>query len=253
MKNVIITIVAAILSVALAVVCGYFFCTDALFASLQLYLVIPVYIVSVLCAAILTNILHELAHLSVGKICSMGAKMPKIRVFASSSVQVYPKGDKHMKGRMIATCIAGLIFDLLLISLGVVALTVKAVPVYLCVALPYAFYEFILNALPVEYSGGKTDGLMVWELITNKPTAQVMLAILKIQGLQHSGTPFNEMDEELFLNVPQLPEDDLNFIILTELRYEYYKALGNDEKAQNYLERFNSLKEYLPPEYLENN
>lgn len=253
MKNAVITAVSAVCALALAAYCGYSFCTDAAFASLNLYVLIPVFIALIILGAVLAHLLHECAHLTVGKICSMGVKVPKIRIFSSSFVQIYPFGAKRMKARMIATAAAGLVFDFALIALGVIAITVPAVPVYLCVALPYAFYEFLLNALPIEYGGGKTDGLVVWELISNQPTAQVMLAILKIQGLQRSGIPLNEMDESLFINVPQLPEDDLNFIILTQLRYEYYKAVGNEEKSQSYLERFNGLKEYLPPDYDESN
>ena len=249
MKQAVLTTVAAIIAAALAAVGGYVFCTDALFADLQLYALIPIYIALVVLSAFIDDIIHECAHFLVGLICSMGPKLPKIRIFASSSIEVYPYGAGHMKARMTATAIAGLIADLLLIALGVVALTVPQVPRCLCVPLPYAAYAFLINAFPFEYKSGKTDGLVAWELLTNKPTARVLLAILKIQGLQHSGKALGEIDEKLFLDVPQLPEDDVNFIILTRLRYEYYRAVKDEEKADKYYKRYKDLEEYLPEGY----
>ena len=252
MKHAVLTTVAAISAAALAAFGGYVFCADELNAGVQLYSGIPKYIILVIISAFMVNFLHEIAHLLVGSICRMGPKLPEIRIFGSSSVQVYPYGSRHMKARMIATAIAGPVFDLLLIALGIVALAVPKVPSYLCVFMPYAFYEFLINALPLEYKSGKTDGLVVWELITNKPTAQVMLAILKIQGIVHSGKALSGIDEKLLLDVPQLPEDDENFIILTELRYEYYNAVGNETEAQKYLSRFKDITGCLPEQYGDN-
>ncbi len=249
MKNTVITTVAAVLAILVAVVCGFLFCTDASFAGVELYALIPIYIILLVLGAFAEGLIHEGAHLLVGVICLMGVKPPKIRIFKSSSVEVFPYGFKCMKARMIATSAAGLFFDFLLIFLGVLSLAVPTVPVFFCIVLPYTLYSFIINAVPFEYKSGKTDGLMVWELITNKPTAQVLLNILKIQGLQHSGKLLRELDEGLFLDVPQLPEDDVNFIILTQLRYEYYLAIGNDSEAYKYFMRYKDIAGYLPAGY----
>ena len=249
MKNTVITAVAAVIAVVLAVIGGIMFCTDASFANVELYALIPIYIILVIFGAFADDLIHEGAHLLVGLICLMGVKPPKIRIFKSSSVDVFPYGSRHMRARMIATASAGLAFDFLLMTLGIISLAVPSVPVFFCIVLPYAFYAFLINVVPFEYKNGKTDGLVVWELITNKPTAQVMLAILKIQGLQHSGKLLRELDESLFLDVPQLPEDDLNFIIMTQLRYEYYLAVGNDSEAYKYFMRYKDLVGYLPAGY----
>ena len=249
MKKTVVTVVGAVIAVILAAVGGFLFCTDASFAKVELYALIPIYIILVVLGAFAVDLIHEGAHLLVGVICLMGVKPPKIRIFKSSSVEVFPYGSKHMKARMIATASAGLVFDFMLIVLGVLSLAVPSVPVFFCIVLPYAFYSFLINVAPFEYKSGKTDGLVVWELISNQPTAQVMLAILKIQGLQHSGKLLRELDEGLFLDVPQLPEDDVNFIILTQLRYEYYLAVGNDSEAYKYFMRYKDLVGYLPAEY----
>lgn len=254
-KQKIVIITAVVLSIAAMAVGCYLFClripvqlkiekSDA-----PLYALIPIYVFLVALGALIDQIIHEGAHLFVGVICSMGVKAPRIRLFSSSSVDIYPKGKKHMKARMIATCGAGLFFELLVIILGIVSLCVPTVFIFFCVLLPYALYSFIVNVAPVEYSSGKTDGLVLWELFTNKPTAQVLLAILRIQGSVHAGTLMSELDEGMLLDVPQLPEDDINFIILTQLRYEYYLATGNDPEAYKYFCRYRDLIQYLPDGY----
>lgn len=249
MKNKIVTIVGAVCAVAVAGVGGYVFCTQINIPDAKLYALIPVYIILLFFGAFVDEIIHEGAHLLLGVMCSMGVKIPKIRLFKSSSVEVYPKGAKNMKARMIVTAGAGLFFDLLIIAFGIISLCVKSVPIIFCVTLPYAIYTFIVNVAPLEYAAGKTDGLMLWELISNKPTAQVLLAILRIQGTVHAGVPIQDLPEENFFSVPQLPEDDLNFIILTQLRFEYYEAKGDDNKAYKYLARYKDLIQYLPEEY----
>lgn len=249
MKHKATTIVAAVLAVLAVGAGGYVFCVDPMFAFMEMYVRVPVYLILVCFAAFCDELIHEGAHLIVGLICRMGVKAPKIRVFKSSSVEVFPYGSRGMKARMILTAAAGLFFDFLLMVLGIISLAVPQVPSLFCVVLPYALYTFIVNVVPFEYGSGKTDGLVVWELISNKPTAQVMINILKIQGLQHSGKLLRELDEGLFLDVPQLPEDDVNFIILTQLRYEYYLAVGNDSEAYKYFMRYKDLVGYLPSEY----
>jgi hypothetical protein len=64
-----------------------------------------------------------------------------------------------------------------------------------------------------------------------------------------TGTKLEEIDENLLLDLPQLPEDDINFIILTQLRYEYYLAKGNDSEAYKYFARYKDLIKYLPDGY----
>lgn len=249
MKSTITITVAAVISLALAAYCGYAFCTDTATQGLELYAVIPVYIISLLLGAFVVELVHEGGHLIAGLCCRMGIKLPKIRLFRSSSVDLFPYGEKGMRARMIMTSSAGLLLTLLLIVVGVCALAIPQVSVILSVMLPYAVYSFIVNVAPLEYASGKTDGLIVWELVTGAPSAEVMLTVLEIQGLVHSGTQLADVPEAKFFEVPQLPEDDINFIILTQLRYEYYLAKGNDSEAYKYFARYKELLVYLPSEY----
>ncbi len=250
MKNKIITIIAAVLAVAFGAAGGYVFCTTTTIES-ELYAIIPVYIVLLFVGVFVEEFVHEGAHFMVGGICSMGVKPPKLKFFKSSSVEVCPKGVKGLKGRFFSTVIAGLIFDFLLIALGVIAFAVPSVPALVGFASPYALYSFIINVAPLEYGEGKTDGLVALELIRNEPTAKVLMNILYIQGYLRNGVLLSDLDESLLLDVPQLPEDDINFIILTQLRYEYYLAKGNDSEAYKYFMRYQQLIQYLPSAYKE--
>lgn len=247
-RNICITIIAAVLALGAAGYCGYAFCTD-LYGELHIAALIAIFVAVLAVGTVVVELSHECAHLFMGLICSMGVRSVKIRFFRSSSVDVYPKGAKRMKARLVLTAGAGLFADLFLIALGFVALFVEAVPTSLAAVLPYALYQFVVNAFPAAYSGGNSDGLVVWEALKGDPSAQVMLAILRVQGMVHAGTKLEDVDENLLTDLPQLPEDDINFIILTQIRYEYYLAKGDKEKADKYLERFNSLSEYLPDEY----
>lgn len=247
----VITVIAAICALALAAWGGYVFCTQVRVGeeTPELYASIPIYIILIFFGAFMDELIHEGAHFMMGAFCSMGVKAPKIRIFKSSSVEVFPKGAKGLKIRFLLTAGAGLFFDALLIALGVIAFAVPSVPAWLGIGLPYAFYTFVINAVPLEYRGGKTDGLVIWEAIKNDPSSKVMFRILKIQGLVNGGLPLKEVDEALLLDVPQLPEDDLNFIILTQLRYEYYLAKDDDSTAYKYFLRYKDLIKYLPDEY----
>ncbi len=247
----IITVVAALCAVAIAAWGGYVFCTQVKVGEEvpELYASIPIYIILVFIGAFLDELVHECAHFMIGAFCSMGVKAPKIRIFKSSSVEVYPKGVKCLKLRFLLTAGAGLFFDALIMALGLIAILVPTVPPILCIGLPYALYSFIINIVPLEYRSGKTDGLVIWEAIKNDDSSRVMFRILKIQGLVNGGMLLKEVDESLLLDVPQLPEDDLNFIILTQLRYEYYLAKGDDSTAYKYFLRYKDLIQYLPDEY----
>lgn len=103
-----------------------------------------------------------------------------------------------------------------------------------------------MNAMPVQFDSGRTDGLVGWELFNNSDSAKVMIAVLTVQAQVLNGKPFEEVDEKLLFEVPQIQEDDINFIALTELRHEYFKAKGDESQAEKYRLRFEELKkEYL--------
>lgn len=236
---------------ALACAAGYIFCTRAVIPDAGLENLIPAYIVLLFLSVIFGDLVHEGAHLIVGVCCRMGIKPDKYRIFRTSSVNVFPRGARGMRGRMIATSVAGIAVNFACLALGVIAMCVPGVSALFGVLAPYSAYIFLVNAVPDDRNGAKNDGMIVWELITKSDSAEVMLQILRIQGLVRSGIKLADIDEAMFYEVPQLPEDDVNYIILTQLRYEYYLERGNDSEAYKYFNRFKDLIRYLPSEYAE--
>ena len=243
MKRFIINWVLFFLSLAIAAFCAYeifaFYGNEPLNA---LYVVVMVLSFPVL------SLLHELGHMLFGALVKIKAvpDLNKKVVFGSASCTVVPKTDKGLNGRIIFTASGGLFVNLLFIALGVVALFVPAVPVAISICvLPASFYLFALNVAPIQLDGGKTDGLVIYELIKNSDSAKVTLAVLTVQAQVLNGKKIEETDENLLFGLPGIQEDDPAFISLTELRYEYCKAKGDTEQAEKYKERLEQLKEYL--------
>lgn len=208
-----------------------------------------VYFVAVICGVPLCSVLHEAGHMLFGACVKIKAipKFTSLRKFmGAASCEIKPETGKNLKGKIIFTAIGGLFVNFVFVVLGVIAFCVPAVPVYLSAFTGFSLYLFILNALPLNLYYGKTDGLVICELIKNEDTAKVMIAVLTIQAQVLNGKPFEKLDEKLLFDLPQLPEDDINFISLTQLRYEYFNARGDSEQAEKYLRRFVELKkEYM--------
>lgn len=188
-----------------------------------------------------SSLMHELGHMLFGVFVKIRA-VPKLSLFGASSCKIIPKTDQKLKYRIILAVCGGLIVNALLFVLGFSALYFTAVPVWISLLMPANVYLYILNAMPVQFDEGKTDGLIRWELLTGSDSAKVMLAVLTVQAQVLNGTLIEEVDENLLFGVPQIQEDDPSFIALTELRYEYYKAKGEEETARKYKDRFEELK-----------
>lgn len=189
-----------------------------------------------------SSLLHELGHMLFGACVKLRA-VPKFRLFGPSSCKIKPYTDENLKCKLIVTTCGGLALNFIFIILGIITLCVPAMPVWLSALMPASFYLFALNALPLQFESGKTDGLVLLELIKNDDTAKVLLAVMTVQAQVLKGKPIEDVDEDLLFSVPQIAEDDQAFIALTELRYEYYEAKGEELLAQKYKLRFEELKE----------
>lgn len=188
--------------------------------------------------------LHELGHIIFGAISGVCAKPVKLFTFYEPcSCEIIPKVAHGIKKRLIVTTTGGLVVNFIFIIFGVVALTVSAVPTYLAIVMPASLYLFVINVLPMVTGSGKTDGLVILELIKNEDSAKVILSVLTVQAQVLNGKPIEEVEESLLFNLPQIQEDDPAFISLTELRAEYFTAKGDVEQAQKYQSRFEQLKE----------
>lgn len=201
--------------------------------------------IALLAAIPLSSLLHEAGHMLFGAAVKIKAT-PEFRLFGSSSCEIIPETDKGLKIRVIFTALGGVIVNALFAAAGFVAVFVHAVPLWLCAFMPASVWLIVMNAFPVEYASGKTDGYIVYGLLKNTDETKVMLAVLTVQAQVLNGKRIEEVDEKLLFDLPVIREDDPAFISLTELRYEYFSAKGEEDEAQRYAGRLNSLKEYLP-------
>ncbi len=110
-------------------------------------------------------------------------------------------------------------------------------------------YFFFGTALPAMESHTLSDGAVLYHLNRNTDVSKVMINLLKIQAELFSGKTPAEVDESLYFDLPQLPEDDINFALLLNAKYYYYLDKKDYENAKKTTERIVSLEEYLPKSY----
>lgn len=241
MKNRICSVTVGLLSAAIAVCC--------LYANLleyggqwQTWLI---FFLTSLAFILFAVLLHEGGHALFGAISNIKVKI-EFGFFRTSCCKLIPKTDRNLKGRLILTALGGITFNLLCVIYGVLALFVPAIPVAESCVLSASFYFFLLNAIPMQLADGKTDGLVVWELLRGDDSAKVTLAVLAVQAQVLGGKAIEDVEEGLLFDLPQIREDEESFIALTELRYEYCKARGEEERASGYLARLEQLKRDYP-------
>ena len=133
--------------------------------------------------------------------------------------------------------------NLLFIILAVVAVYVDALPICLALFAPASLYLFIFNTIPVQLDEGKTDGLVIADILSDDDEAKVMLAVLGVQAKLLKEVKIEEIEKSELFDLPQIREDDPAFIAVTELRYKYLEAVGESEDAEKYKKRFEELKE----------
>ena len=80
--------------------------------------------------------------------------------------------------------------------------------------------------------------------------SKVILNLLEIQANLYLGKTPSQIDEKLYFDLPQLREDDVNFALLLNARYQYYLDKKDYENAQKCSERLLTLEDYLPTAYI---
>ena len=199
------------------------------------------YYAAIFLALPFSSLLHELGHMLFGAIFKIKT-VPKFSLFGSSCVRLIPKTDKHLRPKLFFTAAGGLAVNFIIGVISSIPLYYGVLPTWLCVFLPSSIYLYILNSVNAK----NTDGLVCQNLLYNTDEGKVMVAVLTVQARVLNGTPIEEVEESLLFDLPQIEEDDQSFIALTELRYEYCKAKGDEERAQAYKTSFDDLqKEYL--------
>lgn len=243
MKARIVSITLAVLSLALAAYCVY-----VCYAETGVWWQALLFAVAEILCVPLCDLLHESGHFLFGatvKIKAQPDKIAGLKFWQPSNCKIMAKTDENLKGKLIFTVFGGIAVNLIFVILGVLTLCISRIPVWCAVTMPASFYLFAFNALPLYVADEKCDGLVISELIKGDDGATVMLAVLKAQAQLSMGKTYLQLDEKLLFDLPQIREDDISFIALTELRYEYCKAKGDVESADKYEKRLRELEQYL--------
>ncbi len=253
MKNFVFYLTAAV-AVAAAARCGYFTVTGC-GETTGTGSSVCIFLVSLAICWYLSLQMHEYGHKLFGVFVGMDVKINPKKFFSSSlGCEIAPRYAGNIKPRYIAVSLGGLVVNFLLVVLGAVFMALPcnifgdnlvAVGIVIRCFLPTSLYVFLVNAAPFEYASGKTDGCAVLEAVRGEDSYKVAEAILTVQGMVNSGIALKDVDERMLLDVPQIREDDVNFVILTNLRSEYYSARGDEKKAALYRARYEQIKEYL--------
>ncbi len=243
------------------------FASNERFTDGAIYVVLALVLSAIICGFIIT-FFHELGHLVFGK--ANGFKLLSFTVWFLKWSRKKGKtvfdftwfGEEAGSTEMVATSVdcvekgfkrmtfGGLLFTAFLMVIGIVPFFIPKLPLYLFIFwamfLPMGAYVFFGNALPMETYGVPNDGLILHNLRKNTDSSKVSLSLLKIQSELFNGKTPSEIDENHYFDLPQLREDDFNFILLLNARYYYYLDKGDFENAKKVSDRAITLLEYLP-------
>lgn len=177
--------------------------------------------------------------------------------FAVDETQAIPKTSGNMQKRACLYTLGGLIFGgvyFALISILAIVFTLT-IGGYVAFAfwglVPYSGYLFLLNVLPLTYNDGKTDMSVYVGIKKGNDGERTMLSAMEIQGNLYEGKSYAEIDEKLYFDLPQLPEDEPLFVVMLDLRYRYWLDKGEYTKASNCLNRLAQAEAYLTDEETE--
>lgn len=219
------------------------------------------------CSWILASVLHELGHIVFAKINGMSVAYTKFFLFrfvrtdgklrfslaspfSPEETQAIPVRRGNMRRRTAWYTAGGLTFGtaFALIVAGLAVGFHGRVELAACAtfaALPYALYMVLLNAIPASYASGKTDAAVLRGILKGYDEEKTTLAAMEIHGRLCEGERFSEIDESLYFDLPQLPEDAPAYAMIVDLRYRYYLDLGDEEKAADQLNRLTIAAPYL--------
>lgn len=219
---------------------------------------------------------HELGHIVIGLICGfrfnsmrlgfiqLYREEGKLRIAAkrlpeslAGATEMLPKNAENLHEKYLAVVCGGLAFSLLFLAAAELVLDFYkympfAVYALVCTSLPYAFHIFFYNVLPFNDDNLDTDGAMLKGLLKKNPSYLTAVNILAIEAYLYQGLTPSEIDKNLYFGAPQLPEDDLNFILLTNYRLSFYIDADDKANAAKACERLEGLLEYVPPYYKNN-
>ncbi len=224
-----------------------------------------------LVAGFVVTFMHELGHLIAGKrngfvlsefcvwflrwrkvgkktvfgFCGFGEEAGYTDMISTNTENLEERFSKMVKGALIASFIAMVI--------GIAPFFIKTLPVWVyCIwgaFFPVGAYVFFGNALPMTNENLRNDGAVLSGIKNQEDSMKVALSVVKIQAEMYAGKTPAEIDEKLYFDLPQLPEDDPNFVLLLNARYNYYLDKSDFEGAKKVSNRLKTLEEDMPKAY----
>ncbi len=238
----------------------------------QMFDAIIRFLVGAIVAGFFNAVAHELGHFIAGKRNGFVFSSMAIWFFKWKKVnnktkfefvimgeeagytEMIPTQTKDIDKRYIKMTKGGIVASLIITLLGVPPLFMKFLPIWVfsiwAMFLPVGLYYFFGTLLPSSSGGMLNDGAVISDIKNGTDRSKVMLNILKIQAELYAGKTPKEVDENLYFDLPQLPEDDVNFAMLLNARYAYYVDKEDFENAKKVTARLLSLEEYLPKNYI---
>ena len=238
----------------------------------QMFDAIIRFLIGAIIAGFFNAVAHELGHYIAGKKNGFAFSSMSIWFFKWKKVkgktkfdivlmgeeagytEMIPMQTENIDTKFIKMTKGGIIASLLITLFGVPPLFMGFLPIWIysiwAMFLPVGLYYFFGTALPTCSGGMLNDGAIVSSIKKQTDSSLVMLNLLKIQAQLYSGKSPKEIDEQLYFNLPQLPEDDINFAMLLNARYSYYIDNEDFDNAKKTTARLLSLEEYLPKNYI---
>lgn len=210
-------------------------------------------------------LIHELGHLLFGllsgfrpvsfsvaclRFARFGKKVSFIpnAAYAGAS-EMYPVGEKRLKGRLLLYTLGGAAFNFLFAAAGILCyllLPASWALLFFVSLAPLNLYECVAELLPMQLPAGKTDGKFALDLVKGEAGARNAFAVFRAQSLLAKGC-FSDMPRAVLYDVPVVREDDPAFISLLSLRMMRAALSGERGEALANADRLSELKEYLPP------
>jgi hypothetical protein len=168
----------------------------------------------------------------------------------AGSTETVAKHTENLALRYKKMTFGGLLFTFVLVIVGAVPFFISSLPAIVCsiwiMLFPMASYVFFGNALPMVNSGALNDGAVLRGIRKDWDTVKVAVSLLKIQSELYNGKTPAEIDSSYYFDLPQLAEDDMNFLLLLNARYYYYLEIADYVNAKKVSDRALSLLEYMP-------
>ncbi len=238
----------------------------------QMFDAIIRFLVGAIVAGLLNTVVHELGHYFSGKKNGFVFSSMVIWFFKWKKVknktkfefvlmgeeagytEMIPTQTEDLEKKYVKMTKGGIIASFIITLFGVPPLFMGFLPIWIysiwAMFLPVGLYYFFGTVLPTCSGGMLNDGAVVLSIKKRIDSALVMINILKIQTQLYAGKTPSEIDESLYFDLPQLPEDDINFAMLLNARYSYYVDKEDFENAKKVTERLLSLEEYLPKNFI---